>query len=82
MASTRPTTQVRAAGERRLKVLFLATRDWYNPATTGGDNTLWENGRYLASAGHHVTYVAARFRGAAKQETIDGIHVILSLIHI
>jgi glycosyltransferase involved in cell wall biosynthesis len=57
-------------------VLFLATRDWYNPATTGGDNTLWENARYLASAGYEVTFVAASFPGAAPEETIDGIHVI------
>jgi glycosyltransferase involved in cell wall biosynthesis len=57
-------------------VLFLATRDWNNPATTGGDNTLWENARYLASVGHEVTYVAAAFAGAAKRETLDGIQVI------
>jgi glycosyltransferase involved in cell wall biosynthesis len=63
-------------GGKKLKVLFLATRDWNNPATTGGDNTLWENARYLASAGHEVTYVAAAFAGAAKRETLDGIHVI------
>jgi glycosyltransferase involved in cell wall biosynthesis len=57
-------------------VLFLATRDWNNPATTGGDNTLWENARYLVSAGYSVTFVAASFAGAAKEETIDGIHVL------
>jgi glycosyltransferase involved in cell wall biosynthesis len=61
---------------KSLKVLFLATRDWNNPATTGGDNTLWENARYLASVGHQVTYVAAGFAGAANHETLDGIHVI------
>lgn len=64
------------AGQRRLKVLFLATRDWYNPATTGGDNTLWENARYLASVGHEVTFVAASFRGAAKVEAVEGIRVV------
>jgi glycosyltransferase involved in cell wall biosynthesis len=63
-------------GGKSLKVLFLATRDWNNPATTGGDNTLWENARYLASVGHQVTYVAAGFADAAKRETLDGIHVI------
>jgi glycosyltransferase involved in cell wall biosynthesis len=63
-------------GGKSLKVLFLATRDWNNPATTGGDNTLWENARYLASVGHEVTYVAAAFAGAAKRETLDGIHVV------
>jgi glycosyltransferase involved in cell wall biosynthesis len=57
-------------------VLFLATRDWYNPATTGGDNTLWENARYLASVGHEVTFVAASFDKAAKEDVIDGIKVV------
>jgi glycosyltransferase involved in cell wall biosynthesis len=61
---------------RSLRVLFLATRDWYNPATTGGDNTLWENARYLASAGHEVTFVCASFPGSARDTTIDGIHVV------
>ncbi len=61
---------------RKLRVLFLATRDWYHPATTGGDNTLWENARYLASVGHSVTYVAATFPGAPKRVTVDGINVV------
>jgi glycosyltransferase involved in cell wall biosynthesis len=59
-----------------LRVLFLATRDWYHPATTGGDNTMWENARYLASAGNEVTFLAAGFRGAAGEESLDGIHVV------
>lgn len=57
-------------------MLFLATRDWYNPATTGGDNTMWENARYLSSVGHEVTFVAAGFAGAAKEETIDNVRVV------
>lgn len=76
MASTRPASKGLTAGVSGSRVLFLATRDWYNPATTGGDNTMWENARYLASAGYDVTFVAAAFVGAAKEETLDGIHVI------
>jgi glycosyltransferase involved in cell wall biosynthesis len=64
------------ADRKKLKVLFLATRDWYNPATTGGDNTMWENARYLASVGHEVTFIAAGYPGAAKEETIEGIRVV------
>jgi glycosyltransferase involved in cell wall biosynthesis len=37
---------------------------------------MWENARYLATLGHDVTFVAAGFAGAAKEETLDGIHVI------
>ena len=48
-----------------LRVLFLATRDWYHPATTGGDITMWENARYLAHAGHQV-----KVTGELKDSTI------------
>lgn len=68
--------QAHGAGRLKLRVLFLATRDWYHPATTGGDNTLWENARYLASIGHDVTFVAAGFPQGAKEQTIDGIQVV------
>ena len=66
-----------------MRVLFLASRDWYHPATTGGDMTLWENARYLASAGHDVTFVATGYSGAARQETVDGITVVrLGRLHL
>ena len=61
---------------RKLRVLFLATRDSNHPGTTGGDNTLWATARYLASAGHAVTYVAASYPGAAKRAVIDGVAVV------
>jgi glycosyltransferase involved in cell wall biosynthesis len=62
--------------------LFLATRDWYNPATTGGDNTMWEEARYLASRGHDVTFVAAGYAGAQDHESVEGINVVrLGRIH-
>ena len=76
MASAHPASKGRAPDLKRLKVLFLATRDWYNPATTGGDNTMWENARYLASVGHNITFVSAGFPGAARAEILDGIHVV------
>ena len=37
---------------------------------------MWEHARYLASVGHEVTFVAARYRGSAQEETLDGIHVV------
>jgi glycosyltransferase involved in cell wall biosynthesis len=65
-----------------LKILFLATRDWYNPAKGGGDIVMWENARYLASVGHDVTYVAAGYHSAAKEEEADGLKVVrLGRIH-
>jgi glycosyltransferase involved in cell wall biosynthesis len=76
MASSRPASHGQTARVRNLKILFLATRDWYHPATTGGDNTMWENARYLASVGHEVTFVAANYPGAKKEETLEGIKVV------
>src|SRR5467141_1951392 len=67
---------VPSSASPRLRVLFLASRDWYHPATTGGDITLWENARYLASIGHRVTFVAAHYPGALEQEVLDGIAVV------
>jgi len=43
---------------------------------SGGDFSPWENARYLAGHGHSVTFVASRFRGAAKEETLDGVRVV------
>jgi glycosyltransferase involved in cell wall biosynthesis len=76
MVTSPETSAPPAAAHRKLRVLFLATRDWYNPETTGGDNTMWENARYLASVGHDVTFVCAAFRGAASRETRDGIEIV------
>lgn len=37
---------------------------------------MWEHARYLASAGHDVTFVASSHAGAAKEETLDGVKVV------
>jgi glycosyltransferase involved in cell wall biosynthesis len=59
-----------------LRILFFATRDWYHPATTGGDITMWEYARYLASVGHDVTFVASGFAGAPNKANLDGLRVV------
>jgi glycosyltransferase involved in cell wall biosynthesis len=75
-AATTPQVVPPDLATRRLQVLFLASRDWYHPATTGGDITMWENARYLASVGHDVTFVAATYPGAPREEVCDGLRVI------
>jgi len=37
---------------------------------------MWEYARYLSSAGHEVTYVAAGYAGAPKEESVDGLQVV------
>ena len=68
-----PTGNARPA--RRLRVLFLMSRDIRHPSNTGGDIGLWERALYLAGEGHEVTVMATSFPGAAPHETIDGIKV-------
>lgn len=59
-----------------MRVLFLATRDWQNPAAGGGDIQMWEYARYLASRGHAVTFAASSYAGAPRTEMIEGITVV------
>src|ERR1700674_5434202 len=60
----------------RLRLLFLMTRDAEDPGTTGGDITMWQRASYLAGQGHSVTALVSSYGGAAREETIDGIHVV------
>lgn len=72
-------TQESQIGERRkLRILFLISRDIRHPANTGGDIGLWERATYLASKGHEVMVMASQFDGAPIEETIDGIRVVRS----
>jgi glycosyltransferase involved in cell wall biosynthesis len=65
-----------AVSSKRLRVLFLISRDIRHPSNTGGDIGLWERALYLASEGHEVAVMATSFPGAATHETIDGIKVV------
>ncbi len=59
-----------------LRILFLATRDRLNPEAAGGDIQSWEYARYLASIGHAVTFLAATYPGAPREEVMEGIRVV------
>src|SRR5439155_2741680 len=47
-----------ASVAKRLRVLFLISRDIRHPSNTGGDVGLWERALYLAGEGHDVTVMA------------------------
>jgi glycosyltransferase involved in cell wall biosynthesis len=59
-----------------LRVLFLATRDWCNPAVAGGDINMWECARFLASRGHTVTFLASSFPEARQEDHLDGVRIV------
>jgi len=64
------------ATTRRLRVLFLMTRDAQDPRTTGGDIGMWERALYLAEQGHSVSALVSSYPGASKEDTIDGVRVV------
>jgi glycosyltransferase involved in cell wall biosynthesis len=70
-----PAHPIATLSDKRLRVLFLISRDIRHPSNTGGDIGLWERALYLAGEGHDVTVMATAFPGAATHETIDGINV-------
>ena len=59
-----------------MKVLFMITRDPLNPGASGGDIQPWEFASYLASVGHPVTFLTSGFRGAPKEELLQGVRVV------
>jgi glycosyltransferase involved in cell wall biosynthesis len=59
-----------------MRILFLVSRDDKNPRAAGGDVQGCVYARYLAEAGHDVTYVTSHYPGATRSEDIDGVRVL------
>ena len=59
-----------------MRVLFLVSRDDKNPRAAGGDVQGCVYARYLAEAGHDVTYLTSHYPGARRSEDIDGVRVL------
>lgn len=60
----------------KLRVLFLATRDSNHPGVAGGDLNMWECARYLASAGHSVTFATSSYPGSARAQALQGVDIV------
>lgn len=61
-----------------MKILWLNWRDIKNPQAGGAEVMTHETAKRLVAAGNEVTIFTAKFPGAAKIDTIDGIKVIRS----
>jgi glycosyltransferase involved in cell wall biosynthesis len=59
-----------------VRILFLASRDWMDPKACGGDLCTTDYARYLAAQGHEVTLLAARYRGSAREEVVQGVRLV------
>ncbi|MFN2450540.1 MAG: glycosyltransferase, partial [Candidatus Baltobacteraceae bacterium] len=56
-------------------ILILNWRDPKHPQAGGAETYLFEMARRWAAGGNDVEWITAGFKGAAKQETLDGVAV-------
>jgi len=63
-------------GRPKMRILFLASRDWTHPEATGGDAHTCDFARYLAARGHEVTLLVARYPGSARAEILQGVRIV------
>ncbi|HSX34934.1 MAG TPA: glycosyltransferase family 4 protein [Candidatus Saccharimonadales bacterium] len=59
-----------------MNILWLTWKDYTHPLAGGAEVVLRELSKRLVADGHKVTYLTARYPGAAPQETLDGIEMI------
>lgn len=59
-----------------MNILWLAWKDYTHPQKGGAEIILRELMKRQRDEGHSVTLLTARHKGSAKQEILDGIHVI------
>ncbi len=59
-----------------MNILVINWQDRLNPLAGGAEVHLHETFSRIASWGHSVTLLASGFPGAAREEVIDGIHVL------
>jgi len=59
-----------------MNILWLTWKDYTHPLAGGAEVVLRELSKRLVADGHKVTYLTARYPGAAARENLDGIEVI------
>jgi glycosyltransferase involved in cell wall biosynthesis len=59
-----------------LRLLFLVSRHETDPRAAGGDVMGSTYARYLAEAGHEVTYLTSSYPGAPRRECRDGVKIV------
>jgi len=59
-----------------MKILWLSWKDTSHPGAGGAEVVMHELSKQMIADGHDVTLLTARYPGAAKFDTIDGVHII------
>ncbi|MFP6626753.1 MAG: glycosyltransferase, partial [Deltaproteobacteria bacterium] len=57
------------------RILVINERDLRNPLAGGAEVHVFEIFKRLVARGHQVTLLAASFKGAAREEDVEGIRV-------
>jgi glycosyltransferase involved in cell wall biosynthesis len=60
------------------KILVFNWRCWLNPSAGGAEVFTYENVKRWVNAHHEVTLFTSAFKGAPKEEIIDGIRIVRS----
>lgn len=71
----RPSTGADNLEERRLRILVINWQDRLNPQAGGAEVHLHEIFGRLAAAGHQVSLLVSRWRGAPARDIVDGMDV-------
>jgi glycosyltransferase involved in cell wall biosynthesis len=59
-----------------MRILILNWRDVRHPKAGGAEIVTLEHAKAWVKRGHEVTWLAAHFAGAARQEYIDGVNIL------
>jgi glycosyltransferase involved in cell wall biosynthesis len=59
-----------------MNILWLAHRDPLNPNAGGNEAIIYEVSKFLIKRGNKVTIVTGGWDGSAKEDFIDGVHII------
>ncbi len=61
-----------------MNILILSWRDPKHPLAGGAEQVTHEHAKGWVTAGHKVYLFASRFKGAAKEEMLDGVNILRS----
>lgn len=59
-----------------MHILILNWRDIKNPKSGGAEIVTMEHAKAWVKKGHNVTWFTSKFKGAKKEEKIDGINIV------
>ena len=59
-----------------MRVLILNWRDIKNPKSGGAEIVTLEHAKYWVKRGHNVTWFTSSFKGANREEFLNGVKIV------